>query len=126
MCAVSCVRSQVLFPNRVIADLPETRRGLSTFLNRALHPLLGAAIEVPLPNTSRKHDLLFIQQLLQQLSGVDETVKKPWMYMIWQVSTTPLEYSHVCSNLQPYVGEQALTILQQGPLVAVMRTFCNS
>lgn len=92
---------QVLFPDvhtRCPADnhddehcfknLPKTTRRLNHHLDPNLRKLLGTAIEVVLPNKNRQHDMLFVQQLLRQMAGVERgtsATMPAWMHMIWQV-----------------------------------------
>lgn len=65
-----------------IRELPSSRYQLSHKVSSELKLLLDKVIEVPLPNQNRQHDVLFMQRLLRQLSGVDDAPKQPWMSMV--------------------------------------------
>uniref|UniRef100_A0A383WEQ2 Uncharacterized protein n=1 Tax=Tetradesmus obliquus TaxID=3088 RepID=A0A383WEQ2_TETOB len=87
----------VLFPGTELANLSETPRGLQKQLNPELCKCmrLGEAVDVVLPNKSRQHDLLFVQQLLRRLCGIEGApgapqaaggpIREAWTYLIWQV-----------------------------------------
>lgn len=87
----------MLFPGTELANLSETPRGLQKQLNPELCKCmrLGEAVDVVLPNKSRQHDLLFVQQLLRRLCGIEGAPGAPqaaggptreaWTYLIWQV-----------------------------------------
>jgi hypothetical protein len=68
-----------------IMALPDSRYALADAMDKKLRGLLDSVIEVPLPGISRQHDLLFLQRLLRQLSGVDidqNTPRPAWMALV--------------------------------------------
>jgi hypothetical protein len=77
-CAQKSLRKQIM-------ELPDSRNSLADAVDKKFRVLLDSVIEVPLPGISRQHDLLFLQRLLRQLSGVDidqNTPRPAWMALV--------------------------------------------
>jgi hypothetical protein len=66
-----------------IMELPDSRHTLAGAVDERLRSLLDQVVEVTLPNINRQHDLLFVNRLERQLSGVDAGTAKPgWMSLV--------------------------------------------